>query len=120
VRGARDPIVAPHWVEAVARMLPRGHLVMIPAAAHTVPYSASVELVQAIGAFRTTVLGRAPSPSMSVGSAAREGATPWRDDRARALAISHALASVSGRNEPTLSSVYASVGCLRGGILTMR
>jgi pimeloyl-ACP methyl ester carboxylesterase len=64
VRGARDPIVSPQWAEAVARTLPRGRLVVIPGAAHAVPYSAPVELVQAIEAFLTTMTGRAPSPGV--------------------------------------------------------
>jgi 2-hydroxy-6-oxonona-2,4-dienedioate hydrolase len=64
VRGARDPMVSPQWAEAVARMLPRGRLVVIPGAAHAVPYSASVELVQAIEAFLTMVPGRTPSPGV--------------------------------------------------------
>jgi pimeloyl-ACP methyl ester carboxylesterase len=64
VRGARDPLVSPQWAEAVARLLPRGRLVVIPGAAHAVPYSAAVELVQAIEAFLRTVPGRTPSPGV--------------------------------------------------------
>jgi 2-hydroxy-6-oxonona-2,4-dienedioate hydrolase len=53
IRGAHDPIVTPGWAEAVARLLPRSRLVVIPGAAHAVPYSAPVELGRVIEAFLT-------------------------------------------------------------------
>jgi 2-hydroxy-6-oxonona-2,4-dienedioate hydrolase len=53
IRGTHDPIVTPGWAEAVARLLPRSRLVVIPGAAHAVPYSAPVELGRVIEAFLT-------------------------------------------------------------------
>jgi 2-hydroxy-6-oxonona-2,4-dienedioate hydrolase len=53
IRGARDPIVTPGWAETVACLLPRSRLVVIPGAAHAVPYSAPVELGRVIEAFLT-------------------------------------------------------------------
>jgi 2-hydroxy-6-oxonona-2,4-dienedioate hydrolase len=70
VRGARDPMVSQRWAEAVARLLPRGRLVVIPRAAHAVPYSAPVELGQVIEAFLTAAPGPAPSPGVSGGHSA--------------------------------------------------
>jgi 2-hydroxy-6-oxonona-2,4-dienedioate hydrolase len=67
VRGARDPVVSQRWAEAVARLLPRGRLVVIPGAAHAVPYSAPVELGRVIEAFLTAKPGPAPSPEVSGG-----------------------------------------------------
>jgi 2-hydroxy-6-oxonona-2,4-dienedioate hydrolase len=61
IRGAYDPIVTPEWAEAVACLLPRGRLVVIPGAAHAVPYSAPVELGQVIEAFLAVMPGHAPS-----------------------------------------------------------
>jgi 2-hydroxy-6-oxonona-2,4-dienedioate hydrolase len=54
IRGAHDPIVTPGWAEAVACLLPRSRLVVIPGAAHAVPYSAPVELGRVIEAFLTS------------------------------------------------------------------
>jgi 2-hydroxy-6-oxonona-2,4-dienedioate hydrolase len=67
VRGARDPLVSQRWAEAVARLLPHGRLVVIPGAAHAVPYSAPVELGQVIEAFLTAVPGHEPSAGVSGG-----------------------------------------------------
>jgi pimeloyl-ACP methyl ester carboxylesterase len=61
VRGAHDPIVTPEWAEAVACLLPRSRLVVIPGAAHAVPYSAPVELGRVIEAFLTVMPGQPPS-----------------------------------------------------------
>lgn len=44
VRGSRDPIVPQRWAEEVASLLPNGRLVVIPGAAHTINYSAPLEL----------------------------------------------------------------------------
>lgn len=44
VRGSRDPIVPQRWAEEVASLLPHGRLVVIPGAAHTINYSAPLEL----------------------------------------------------------------------------
>jgi 2-hydroxy-6-oxonona-2,4-dienedioate hydrolase len=61
IRGAHDPIVTPGWAEAVACLLPRSRLVVLPGAAHAVPYSAPVELGQVIEAFLAVMPGHAPS-----------------------------------------------------------
>lgn len=39
VRGARDPVVPHAWAEELARRLPRGKLIELPRAAHTVNYT---------------------------------------------------------------------------------
>ncbi|HSP79629.1 MAG TPA: alpha/beta hydrolase [Myxococcaceae bacterium] len=51
VRGSRDPIVPQRWAEQVARLLPRGRLVVIPGGAHTVNFSAPLELVRVVEPF---------------------------------------------------------------------
>jgi pimeloyl-ACP methyl ester carboxylesterase len=44
VRGSEDPICNQHWCEELARLSPRGRLVVIPNVAHTLCYTAPVEL----------------------------------------------------------------------------
>jgi 2-hydroxy-6-oxonona-2,4-dienedioate hydrolase len=61
IRGAHDPIVTPGWADAVACLLPRSRLVVIPGAAHAVPYRAPGELAQVIEALLTVMPGHAPS-----------------------------------------------------------
>jgi 2-hydroxy-6-oxonona-2,4-dienedioate hydrolase len=73
IRGAHDPLVSQRWAEAVARLLPRSRLVVIPGAAHAVPYSAPLELGQVIKAFLTAVPGHAASPGVSGGTPLAEG-----------------------------------------------
>jgi 2-hydroxy-6-oxonona-2,4-dienedioate hydrolase len=51
VRGAGDAVAPQRWAEEVARLLPRGRLVVVPGAGHTVNYSAPRELVRLIGPF---------------------------------------------------------------------
>lgn len=51
VRGKLDPIVPQAWVEEVVRLLPKGQLAVIPGAAHTINYSAPLELVRVTRAF---------------------------------------------------------------------
>lgn len=51
VRGSRDPIVPQRWAEEVTHLLPRGRLVVIPGAAHTINYSAPRELARATLSF---------------------------------------------------------------------
>ncbi len=46
VRGSRDPVVPARWAREVAEALPRGHLVDVPGAGHTLNYSAPVELAR--------------------------------------------------------------------------
>lgn len=46
VRGSRDPIIPRRWAEAVARLVPHGQLVEIPGVAHTLVYTAPLELVR--------------------------------------------------------------------------
>ena len=51
VRGGLDTIVPQRWAEEVTRLLPRGRLVVIPGAAHTVNYNAPLELVRVVQPF---------------------------------------------------------------------
>jgi len=51
VRGKEDPIVPQQWAEEVVNLLPNGKLVVIPGAAHTINYSAPLELVRVTQAF---------------------------------------------------------------------
>jgi pimeloyl-ACP methyl ester carboxylesterase len=44
VRGSEDPICNQRWCEEIARLSPRGRLVVIPNVAHTLCYTAPVEL----------------------------------------------------------------------------
>ena len=44
VRGQHDPICRPAWAAEVARRLPRGRLVLIPAVAHTLVFTAPEQL----------------------------------------------------------------------------
>jgi 2-hydroxy-6-oxonona-2,4-dienedioate hydrolase len=51
IRGAGDTVAPQHWAEEVARLLPRGRLIIVPGAGHTVNYSAPGELVCLIRPF---------------------------------------------------------------------
>jgi 2-hydroxy-6-oxonona-2,4-dienedioate hydrolase len=51
VRGERDPMVPQHWAEKAVALLPRGRLIVIPGAAHTVVYFAPGQLTQAVRSF---------------------------------------------------------------------
>lgn len=51
VRGDRDPIVPQRWAERVARLLPKGRLVVVPGAAHTMNYAAPSELARVVREF---------------------------------------------------------------------
>ena len=51
VRGDRDPMVPQNWAEEAAALLPRGRLVVIPGAAHTVVYFAPGQLTQVVRSF---------------------------------------------------------------------
>lgn len=44
VRGGRDPICRQDWAERVTRSLPHGRLVVIPGVAHTLVFTASLEM----------------------------------------------------------------------------
>jgi 2-hydroxy-6-oxonona-2,4-dienedioate hydrolase len=46
VRGALDPIVPQRWSEEVARLLPRGRLVLLPGVPHTANLEAPLELMR--------------------------------------------------------------------------
>ncbi|MDQ4105774.1 MAG: alpha/beta hydrolase [Actinomycetota bacterium] len=48
VRGSRDPIVPQRWAEEATDLLPEGRLVVIPGAAHTINYSAPLELSRVV------------------------------------------------------------------------
>ncbi len=51
VRGGRDPLVPAGWAAQVCALLPFGRLLVIPGAAHAVPFSAPGELAQALDCF---------------------------------------------------------------------
>ena len=51
VHGERDPIVSQSWAEEVTRLLPRGRLVVIPGAPHTLNYSTPRAFVRVLRPF---------------------------------------------------------------------
>jgi 2-hydroxy-6-oxonona-2,4-dienedioate hydrolase len=51
VRGGRDPVVSEPWTEKVCRLLPRGRLAVIPAAAHALQHSHPGELAALLTPF---------------------------------------------------------------------
>jgi 2-hydroxy-6-oxonona-2,4-dienedioate hydrolase len=51
VRGAKDPVVPQRWAEEVARLLPKGQLIVIPGCPHTLNYSAPLEFVRVMRLF---------------------------------------------------------------------
>ena len=51
VRGERDPFAPQRWAEEVARLLPRGKLVVLPGAPHAVNYAAAPALAREILSF---------------------------------------------------------------------
>jgi 2-hydroxy-6-oxonona-2,4-dienedioate hydrolase len=51
VRGSRDPIVPQRWAEEATRLLPKGKLVVVPGAYHTVNFSSPLELVRVMVPF---------------------------------------------------------------------
>ncbi|HEY2994336.1 MAG TPA: alpha/beta hydrolase [Methylomirabilota bacterium] len=51
VRGARDPIVPQRWAEEATRLLPRGRLVVVPGAAHTMCFTSPDQLASIVRPF---------------------------------------------------------------------
>ena len=51
VRGEHDPIAHQRWCEEIARLCPRGRLVVIPDVAHTLCYTAPVQLAAVTRSF---------------------------------------------------------------------
>lgn len=51
VRGEHDPIADQEWCELIARLCPRGRLAIIPGVAHTLCYTAPVQLAAVTRAF---------------------------------------------------------------------
>lgn len=51
VRGSRDPIVPQRWAEEATALLPRGRLVVVPGAGHTMSYAAPLELARVVRPF---------------------------------------------------------------------
>jgi 2-hydroxy-6-oxonona-2,4-dienedioate hydrolase len=51
VRGAHDPIAHQRWCEDIARLCPQGRLVVIPNVAHTLCYTAPVQLAAVTRSF---------------------------------------------------------------------
>ena len=54
VCGGRDPLVPDEWAAEVARLLPRGRLVLFPRAAHAVNYNSPDELAAVVLSFLET------------------------------------------------------------------
>jgi pimeloyl-ACP methyl ester carboxylesterase len=59
VRGSRDPIVPQRWAEDAARLLPRGRLVVVPDAAHTMTFTSPDALADVVRAFIAEDAGQA-------------------------------------------------------------
>lgn len=51
VRGSRDPIVPQRWAEEATALLPRGTLVVIPGAPHTMNFTNPLELARVVRPF---------------------------------------------------------------------
>jgi 2-hydroxy-6-oxonona-2,4-dienedioate hydrolase len=51
IRGAEDPIANQRWCEQIARLCPHGRLVLIPNVAHTLCYTAPVQLANVTRSF---------------------------------------------------------------------
>jgi 2-hydroxy-6-oxonona-2,4-dienedioate hydrolase len=51
VRGSYDVLVSQEWTEQMVRLLPRGELLVMPALAHTINYTAPTEFVRSIRRF---------------------------------------------------------------------
>ncbi|MGH7826273.1 MAG: alpha/beta fold hydrolase [Candidatus Binatia bacterium] len=51
VRGEHDPIANQEWCERIARLCPQGRLALIPGVAHTLCYTAPVELADVTHSF---------------------------------------------------------------------
>ena len=51
VRGTHDTVVSQPWAEEVARLLPRGQLVVLPGAAHDINYSSAAALAELVRQF---------------------------------------------------------------------
>jgi 2-hydroxy-6-oxonona-2,4-dienedioate hydrolase len=90
VRGTRDWIVPQRWAEEATLLLPRGQLVVIEGAAHTINYSQPAWLVQAIWLFLYQRPGPsgagdapAPRPPMDYGRRKRSGAPDASKARCR-------------------------------------
>ena len=70
VRGERDPIVPPRWAEEVARLLPRGRLIVVPGAPHNTNHATPRHLARVTRAF----LGIQRVAAPKAGRALRRGA----------------------------------------------
>jgi pimeloyl-ACP methyl ester carboxylesterase len=55
VRGSNDPIVPQRWAEEATRLLPKGRLVVIPGAFHTINFSSPLELIRVMVPFLAEV-----------------------------------------------------------------
>jgi len=51
VRGSRDVLVPQGWAERIVRLLPKGHLLVLPGLAHTINYTAPAIFIDAIRPF---------------------------------------------------------------------
>lgn len=60
VRGEHDPIANQRWCEEIARLCPQGRLVIIPGVAHTLCYTAPVQLAEVSRSFLNEAT---PSPN---------------------------------------------------------
>lgn len=65
VRGEHDPIANQEWCEEIARLCPRGRLAIIPGVAHTLCYTAPVELARVTKDFVNKEQMRGPALTVS-------------------------------------------------------
>lgn len=62
VRGTRDPLVPREWAQQVAHLLPKGRLVEIPGAAHTLNFFAPKKLARLLRPFLKAAANRRIAP----------------------------------------------------------
>ncbi len=69
VRGAHDPIATPSWADEMARLLPRGRLLVLPGGGHAVHFGRPAATARAIGPFLEECLSlRRPTLARSTAS----------------------------------------------------
>jgi pimeloyl-ACP methyl ester carboxylesterase len=66
IRGANDPIANQRWCEEIARLCPRGSLIVIPEVAHTLCYTAPARLAHVSRSFLNKVMRSEEEPKQSL------------------------------------------------------
>jgi pimeloyl-ACP methyl ester carboxylesterase len=107
VRGGKDPIVPQRWCEEAVRLLPRGRLVVIPGAGHTVNYNSPVELARVVREFAG---GRDQQPGQEVPNVAVSEETP----RLKAIPVIGRSTRVIADFDSASAMVRATARFLRG------